>query len=88
MKCKACNKEYHHCSSCGSDFPRDIGYCTDDCWERSEEYCDTHIRFQTLIDSMDNKQLAGLNWLLEEVNFDEYYGIFQDMILKKFKEED
>ena len=85
MKCKACNKDFHHCSSCGSCFPEDIGFCSYDCWERSEEYGNTHKKFESLIDKMSNKQLADLSWLFEERSFDEYYGIFEKMILEKLK---
>ena len=87
MNCKTCGKTFHHCSSCGSDHPRDIGWCSDKCWEKSDTYCDAHRRFKKLIDSMDFTQLSGLNWLLEEVNFDDYYSIFQAMILSRFTNE-
>ena len=85
MKCKQCNKDYHHCSSCGSCFPEEIGFCSYDCWERSEEYCNIHEKFESLIGSMSNKQLGTFHWLLDEVNFDEYYGIFLKMIMEKLK---
>ena len=38
MKCRKCDKEFHYCSSCGHCFPEEIGYCSYNCWENSDEY--------------------------------------------------
>ena len=86
MECKTCGKKYHWCSSCGSCHPEDIGFCSNGCWKSSEEYCEIYTKFQSMIESMNNKQLGILNWLFVEVNLDKYYGIFEKMILDKFKQ--
>lgn len=38
MKCKACGKEFHYCTSCDPIEYCSNGFCSEQCWEGSEEF--------------------------------------------------
>lgn len=86
MNCRHCGKNYHHCSSCGQCFPEEIGYCSYNCWESSDEYIEKENRFENFIDTLTNSQLKDLRWLIHDIYLDVYEGLFVGMIDSKFKE--
>jgi len=46
MKCKACGKKVHYCSSCVTDRMFDKGFCSENCYKESEEYKETRKEFE------------------------------------------
>lgn len=87
MNCKKCDKQYHYCSSCGLCFPEEIGYCSFDCWESSDEYIEKQKRMEIFIDSLSNRQLSQISWIVQNVDMEYYESIFEGMILSKLKGE-
>ena len=38
MKCPACGKNFHHCSSCSTTYMWECKYCSRNCFRNSNEY--------------------------------------------------
>ena len=66
MICKQCKKKVHYCSSCGFvDYCYDEGYCSNKCWEASEEYKTAMEEFDIFNYEFDEKQVKFLLYLLD-----------------------
>ena len=83
MQCKKCGKKYHWCSSCGPDFPNDEGYCSDECFENSEETKNVMYKVDYLLKNMNNKQLV---YLYDLIKSEDLY-MCERLILNEIKNE-
>ena len=86
MECKNCGRKFHYCTSCDHDPISDLGFCSDECFEASEEFIKNTADFILLVDSLNNKNLIFLYKILSQIS-EEYYGYFIDLIMEKFKED-
>jgi len=37
MICKHCNKDFHYCTGCETEFCAELEYCSDECLESSKD---------------------------------------------------
>jgi len=61
MKCKECGTKVHYCTSCDPDDILENGYCSQKCWESSEEYKETKINFIFFWKSLNDEQKEFVN---------------------------
>ena len=63
MKCKGCKREVHYCTSCDYDRYNDAGYCSAQCYIKTEEWNIFAKRMQEFYDSLSKDQKLEL-WCL------------------------
>ena len=85
MECRKCQKKYHYCSSCDYSFPENIGFCSYECWESSDEYIGRINRFENIIKDLSNRQLIDLLNLIEQEGFGDYGGAFTGILMERLK---
>ena len=71
--CKTCNKIYYHCNAIGVDLYANLGYCSQICYEKSDEFVKMKDIVITFIESLDLDQLNVLSFILENKMITEYY---------------
>jgi len=66
--CPTCGEPFHNCPSCGSIYKWEEKYCSQKCWETSEEYIEIKFAFKKIYkklkdDSLycDFMKILGLN---------------------------
>ena len=69
--CKTCKTKYHICSSCWiGGLEEDVmweGYCSIECWSKSDEQVQFRNRIATFVSTLTDKQKGEFVWLLENV---------------------
>lgn len=72
-ECKVCSKKFHACNSCGLDYDWQYYYCSNNCWQLSNEY----YELKKYVDT----------WTQEEIEeFDEYdFDILLIMLRERLK---
>ena len=75
-KCKACGKDYHRCSSCGTEGETyDVyNYCSDNCWNTSEE---NKIQLNIIITKIRELDLSNFTKVVEFIND---YLVYDDSV--------
>jgi hypothetical protein len=68
-KCKICNDDYHHCSSCDHEWYDGYGVCSEDCAYKSEWFKKITNKVEEL--HLTQPQINGLRNLLEDVSDEE-----------------
>lgn len=83
MKCKICNKEYHHCTSCDYDMYLSSGYCSESCYRKSDEWNSFYKKIQTFYDSLHYEQKLLL-WNLWDngIFIDDKWEWYLDFIIE------
>lgn len=56
MLCKQCNREFHYCCSCDAIPSCNQGFCSDECWENSDEYKNEKEKFIKFYESLNSEQ--------------------------------
>ena len=81
MNCKICNKKFHHCSSCGYDRYQSNGFCSKECFEKTEDYRVCQDNMERLYNSLDDDGKITL-WALWDNGFleDELFEQLGDSI--------
>jgi hypothetical protein len=77
MKCKKCDKDFHVCPACGDDDYRTRGYCSQNCFEESDDLKNELNYLQEVIKfySCDDLKIIK-NFLFNHYNSNlEYYYI-------------
>jgi len=82
--CKKCNKKFHACSSCGMEHDWEYRYCSQKCWESSEEYSGFLKSINNVFDNLPKEFWADLELI---VNDDNLYGIFDKVLESRRKNE-
>jgi len=72
--CKRCDKKFHACSSCGLGNDYEYYYCSDKCWEESEEYSGHAKRVNKILDSLPRDHWEILRDVMGD---DDIYFIFE-----------
>ena len=54
MKCKRCKKEFHYCSSCGTDGYSEDGFCSDECKKEYLDYPGFYKYFKKMLHKTDS----------------------------------
>ncbi|MCP3683221.1 MAG: hypothetical protein GY861_11075 [bacterium] len=67
MECKNCKSKFHYCDSCSPETCCDNGFCSDECWEGSDDYIAIKERFMEFIASLNSDQEETFNHLIVEV---------------------
>lgn len=84
MNCKVCEKTYHHCSSCYYEAYGSEGYCSRECYEKSEEWKQYAPKFLNFYNSLSIDQRLEFfslwdNGILEDTKWENYiYKLFED----------
>jgi len=83
MRCKSCNRTYHHCTSCDYDKYNSAGYCSADCFMDSEEWKTFAPKVQDFYDSLTKDQQLEL-WCLWDngIFIDDKYEFHIDMVIE------
>jgi len=77
MKCKICRVNFHYCSSCDWDPLFDEGFCSNKCFEKSEEFKKFQNSLNRLWNSFNDQQktdfqILWTNNFLSEPLYDKY----------------
>jgi hypothetical protein len=80
--CPVCKKDFHACPSCSFIENWKHRYCSEKCWEESEEYKLNKKQIDALIDSMNQNQLHLFECFLE---MDEDWLFYSSEKLRKQK---
>lgn len=84
MKCGYCGKEYHSCSLCSGNSPRQRHYmCSEECWKKSDTYIEHIEKAKKFFDSMTREQLDF--WENEGLWEDDYFKEYDDMTKERRK---
>ena len=83
--CKACEKEYHYCTTCDPELCCDNGFCSDRCMENSKEFLDAKEITKVFYKSLRPIQREMFDKVME-YEYDFGYH-FEDWI-KELKEEE
>jgi len=85
MICELCGRKFHYCSSCGFVcYGMDEGYCSDECWRKSDEYKEAFGNFKNFIKNMDKEELTFLLSILDG-EYDSYEMDFFDYVKETCK---
>lgn len=87
MNCKKCNRKYHWCSSCctgGDEFYLSEGYCSEECYESSDEYENKITILNDFIFLLSDKQKKVYEFINEEY-CDEDYELIKKLIKQNTK---
>ena len=55
MVCKVCKESYHHCSSCDRDWHQEEGYCSSNCFEKTDKYKEAVELYGFLLNEIEPK---------------------------------
>lgn len=74
-KCKKCGNKFHACTNCGLLHEWEYEYCSDYCWEFSEELLiyksrteELYKDWESLLNSLDNEGKEKLEKFIRKVN--------------------
>ena len=83
MKCKSCDNTFHYCSSCDYDRYNDAGYCSVQCYIKSEEWEIFSKKMKEFYDSLSKDQQLELWCLWDNGIFidDKWEDYIDDVIL-------
>jgi len=89
MKCRTCKKEFHYCISCDYDMYYSTGYCSQKCYEESEEWPRFKEKLKKFYDSLNNNQKDMLFNLWDNGIFvDDKWEYTIDQIFKDPRDKD
>lgn len=82
MKCKICNREFHYCTSCDYDKYLLEGYCSQECYQNSEEWKTFAPKAQEFYDSLSESQKLEF-WTLWDngIFVDDKWEFYLDSII-------
>ena len=85
MKCKKCGKVFHYCTSCDCIPSCSQGFCSDECWEESNEYKNEKEKFLKFYKSLNSEQKEYFIYLTYGLDSD-YTDLIEEYWLAKIGE--
>ena len=89
MKCKSCDREFHYCTSCDYDKYNSAGYCSVECYIKTEEWSIFSKNMQTFYDSLSKDQKLEL-WSLWDngIFIDDKWEWYLDSVIEDPRKSD
>jgi len=83
--CKKCGKKFHACGSCCLTYDYEYYYCSDKCWEGSDEYKEQAEKINRIFNSLPQELWGDLeNILGDDDNYNIFNKIYKERIDKIF----
>lgn len=67
--CKNCQKKFHACRSCYFNNMWEYRYCSDSCWESSDEYELVLEKWKSIGSYLESTELGYLREMLEDEDY-------------------